>query len=356
MLVVIFGRAVSITGMVEWAVVVTLTTGITLWSSELYLRKRRRGEAVGRWIAGPVTAGLSGFSWASLPLFVFPSASHYDLRAIYLIFLCAISAVNAVGTAACRSYFFPFQIALLLPIDIVCLTADDRPTQLLGLVIPLFFAVMVVVHQEVHTVVLSELHLRERNGEANQQLRTLNSQLGEIALRDDLTRSANRVAFVDALANAAAEIGRGDGIVGVVFLDLDRFKVVNDSLGHQAGDELLVQVAERIRGILREGDVLARLGGDEFTVLLRGLADAEEARRGGTPDTADLRVPLRGRRAACRGHRQRRCHRHRSRRGRSPGSSVPGGSRSVSGEGKRTEPGRAVRPRPAPDVASPSRP
>ena len=277
MLVVIFGRAVSITGMVEWAVVVTLTTGITLWSSELYLRKRRRGEAVGRWIAGPVTAGLSGFSWASLPLFVFPSASHYDLRAIYLIFLCAISAVNAVGTAACRSYFFPFQIALLLPIDIVCLTADDRPTQLLGLVIPLFFAVMVVVHQEVHTVVLSELHLRERNGEANQQLRTLNSQLGEIALRDDLTRSANRVAFVDALANAAAEIGRGGGIVGVVFLDLDRFKVVNDSLGHQAGDELLVQVAERIRGILREGDVLARLGGDEFTVLLRGLADAEEA-------------------------------------------------------------------------------
>ncbi len=277
MLVVIFGRAVSITGMVEWAVVVTLTTGITLWSSELYLRKRHRGEAVGRWIAGPVTAGLSGFSWASLPLFVFPSASHYDLRAIYLIFLCAISAVNAVGAAACRSYFFPFQIALLLPIDIVCLTADDRPTQLLGLVIPLFFAVMVVVHQEVHTVVLSELHLRERNGEANQQLRTLNSQLGEIALRDDLTRSANRVAFVDALANAAAEIGRGDGMVGVVFLDLDRFKVVNDSLGHQAGDELLVQVAERIRGLLREGDVLARLGGDEFTVLLRGLVDAEEA-------------------------------------------------------------------------------
>jgi diguanylate cyclase (GGDEF)-like protein len=277
-LVMIFGHAVPMSGMVAWAATVTVVTGITVGASQLYLNRRSRGDPVGRWVAGPVTAGLSGASWASLPLFAFPSVGHYDLRAIYLVFLCGISAVNAVGTAACRSYFFPFQIALILPIGATCLLADDRATQLLGLVMPLFFAVMVVVHQEVHTVVLSELSLREQNNEANRELRTLNTQLGEIALRDDLTRSANRVAFVDALANATAAVRRTGSIVGVVFLDLDRFKVINDSLGHQAGDELLVQVAERIRGVLREGDVLARLGGDEFTVLLRNLHDATESR------------------------------------------------------------------------------
>ncbi len=276
MLVVIFGHAVPVAGMAEWAATVTVVTGVTVWSSELYLRRRRLGQPVGRWPAGPITAGLCGLAWASLPLFVFPTTDHYDLRAIYLIVLCAISAVNAVGTAACRSYFFPFQLALLVPIVVVCLMADDRATQLLGAVTPVFLLVMIVMHQEVHTLVLSELNLRERNLEANQELRTLNTQLGEIALRDDLTQSANRVAFVDALANALSDARRVPGLVGVVFLDLDRFKVVNDSLGHQAGDELLVQVAMRIRGVLRETDILARMGGDEFTVLLRGLRRPEE--------------------------------------------------------------------------------
>jgi diguanylate cyclase (GGDEF)-like protein len=276
-LVLIFGGAVSEPRMVAWAVTVTLATAVAVVCAELYLRRRRRGEPVGRWRVGPCTAALSGFAWASLPFFVFPTASHYDLRAIYLIFLCAISAANAVGTAACRSYFFPFQIALLVPIDVACLLADDRPTQLLGLIMPLFLVVMVVVHQEVHTVVLSELRLRERNSEATRELRALNAELGAIALRDDLTGVANRVAFVDALGRATADARRDGDLLAVVFLDLDRFKVVNDSLGHQAGDDLLVQVAGRIRAVLRDGDVLARLGGDEFTVLLRGLRSEGEA-------------------------------------------------------------------------------
>jgi diguanylate cyclase (GGDEF)-like protein len=210
-------------------------------------------------------------------LFAFPATGRYELRALYLVFLCGISATNAVGAAGRRSYFFPFQILVLLPADVACLVSPDQPTRLLGLAIPIYFAVTVALHQEVHGVVVSELLLRERNTDANQQLRTANSQLSEIALRDDLTGTANRLAFVDALGRATADARRSGGIVGVVFLDLDRFKVVNDSLGHHAGDELLIQVAHRIRGVLREGALLARLGGDEFTVLLSDLRETQES-------------------------------------------------------------------------------
>ncbi|MBV8462812.1 MAG: EAL domain-containing protein [Acidimicrobiales bacterium] len=232
---------------------------------------------MGRWLVGPVIAAACGLAWASLPFFVNIPGADSNLRLVYLLYLVALSAGSAVGSAARRDYFLAFQIAMWVPSEIVCLTAPDRTTRLLAVAVPIYFVVMAVLHNEVHSVVRSELRLRSAMDEANRELRGLNTELEEIALRDDLTGAANRVAFVDALGRVLTGSRRGDASVGIVFLDIDRFKVVNDSLGHQAGDELLVLVADRIRGVLREGDVLSRFGGDEFTVLLRGVRDASEA-------------------------------------------------------------------------------
>jgi len=279
LLVIAFGHAVSVSRMIAWAATVAAATAISVWFASLYLERRRRGTAVGQWIIGPVTAGLSGFACASLPLFVSLPAGRYDFWALYLIFICAISAINIVVSATRRSYFLPFQFALLVPVELMCLLAYDRPSQLIGLAMLLFFVVMFVLHQEVQAVALSELCLRRRDADASTQLHSLNAPRGGITLRDDLTGLANRVAFVDALGQVAAEVHGSDSKVGVVFLDLDGFKYLKETLGRQAGDELLVHVADRIRGVLRSGDLLARLDGDEFTVLLRDLHEAGEAVR-----------------------------------------------------------------------------
>lgn len=94
------------------------------------------------------------------------------------------------------------------------------------------------------------------------------------ASTDPLTGVANRAVFMDRLQQALHRLERTSAFVAVLFLDLDRFKVINDSLGHLTGDAVLLQMAERLRGHLRPQDTLARLGGDEFAVVVEGMHDA----------------------------------------------------------------------------------
>jgi diguanylate cyclase (GGDEF)-like protein/PAS domain S-box-containing protein len=96
------------------------------------------------------------------------------------------------------------------------------------------------------------------------------------ALHDPLTGLPNRVLFMDRLGHA---LSRPGAEVAVVLLDIDNFKLVNDSLGHGAGDELLMEIAPRLAGALRPGDTIARLGGDEFVVLLEQIPDESAAAR-----------------------------------------------------------------------------
>ncbi|MCO4321603.1 putative bifunctional diguanylate cyclase/phosphodiesterase [Aliidiomarina quisquiliarum] len=104
-------------------------------------------------------------------------------------------------------------------------------------------------------------------------------KLEHSAFHDTLTDLPNRALFSDRLSSAIARGSREDGRYAVLVLDLDRFKVINDSLGHLVGDELLIQFSRRVESCLRPGDTLARLGGDEFTILLENVPHTVDAIR-----------------------------------------------------------------------------
>ncbi|MFN3484991.1 MAG: diguanylate cyclase domain-containing protein, partial [Planctomycetota bacterium] len=118
-------------------------------------------------------------------------------------------------------------------------------------------------------------------------------QLLHDALHDALTGLPNRSLFLDRLSHRLRQSRRGpERPFAVLFLDLDRFKLVNDSLGHAAGDELLVRTARRLEGAVRPGDTVARLGGDEFAVLLEEAPDPHDAVHVAERIQASLQAPL----------------------------------------------------------------
>ena len=120
----------------------------------------------------------------------------------------------------------------------------------------------------------------------------LRRELEHQAFHDALTGLPNRSLFGDRLEHAHQRLERSGGCYAVLMLDLDNFKTVNDSLGHAAGDDLLVRVSERLAAVIRSGDTAARLGGDEFAILLEDLSDPADAVLAAERLRAALRMPF----------------------------------------------------------------
>jgi diguanylate cyclase (GGDEF)-like protein/PAS domain S-box-containing protein len=117
-------------------------------------------------------------------------------------------------------------------------------------------------------------------------------KLAHQALHDPVTGLANRLALMDRLAQALGALERQPGRIALLFIDLDDFKNVNDTLGHDAGDRALAEVGRRLHSVTRRSDTLARFGGDEFVILCTALGEGDDLRLIGERIVSSLRKPL----------------------------------------------------------------
>jgi diguanylate cyclase (GGDEF)-like protein/PAS domain S-box-containing protein len=145
---------------------------------------------------------------------------------------------------------------------------------------------MTVMHREGHTFII-EMSVVTRMDEQVRHLRAFvrditarkahEQRLAEQAVTDALTGLPDRTVMLDRLSAALVRLAARGGAVGVLFIDLDGFKAVNDDLGHAVGDQLLVSIADRLRAAVRPTDTVARIGGDEFAVVCGDLSGRVDA-------------------------------------------------------------------------------
>jgi diguanylate cyclase (GGDEF)-like protein/PAS domain S-box-containing protein len=145
-----------------------------------------------------------------------------------------------------------------------------------------------------HTHLLDDEHVRGivLNSRDISERKAFEDQLSHQAFHDPVTGLANRALFADRVGHALRSTVRTGSLIAVMFIDLDDFKTVNDSLGHQAGDAVLVEVAKRLEQASRPADTVARFGGDEFAVLLDGVSGSDEAAMIGDRLLTALETPM----------------------------------------------------------------
>jgi diguanylate cyclase (GGDEF)-like protein len=253
-----------------WVSVAYLMTGICILTVAILVLARARTDQ--RMILFLLTGGivlnaLSGSAFVYLTAHnIFDRGTFVDIGrvATWIALGSAALLSRRAAPTGVQSRTLPSQVSVWLPyLPVVVATAVCTGALLGG---P-GFAPIVVSSVLLVSVVLARQFI------AVAENRRLLAMTADQALRDPLTGLANRALFHDRLTHAMQLHQRDNQSVAVLVMDLDDFKLVNDSLGHPAGDALLVMVAERILGCLRPGDTVARLGGDEFAVLMEGWAE-----------------------------------------------------------------------------------
>ena len=255
---------------IGWFVV---TNSLSLVRFYLYriFKQQEKGRLISQtWAQLAVfTSVASGATWGAGGFFLFPEndLAHQVFLAFVLTGLCAgaITTLSAIVTAA-RG----FVVIAIVPVIVKFHLIDSEFSLAMTVMSALFIAMVLVSAQRLNRTIVESLEVRHQREVAEQTIR-------RHAQFDELTDLPNRRLFLAMLRQEMAKAERHHRYGAVFFIDLDRFKLVNDSLGHAVGDELLVKVSEKISGRLREEDTVARLGGDEFVVLLPEVGDDQDA-------------------------------------------------------------------------------
>jgi diguanylate cyclase (GGDEF)-like protein len=228
-----------------------------------------------------VGAFLSGISWGLVGSSLLLPTDSGIVQALILVILASVCAGSVPVLAPSPTAAIVFLIPAMLPVIMGFLAKSDSIYTFFILTMVIFLIYLVLLSLRTFQIIKNSILVQVENdalilslSKAKTQLEQSNIRLKQAATHDPLlTNVANRSLFEARLQEALDIAKKEHKILALLYLDLDNFKEVNDKHGHDAGDQLLLIVVERLKNILREGDIVSRLGGDELTVILENIED-----------------------------------------------------------------------------------
>lgn len=237
---------------------------------------------------------ILGAPWGYLAIRHFGTLPH-EPETILISLGVGMAASGAILLAPLERAAIAYMSTILFPTATKCFTLAQLGGEyvLLGCLSISFWLFLLALIGTSNRLIRSESKAVQRLTSALQETHETQARIQHLALHDSLTGLANRRAFLHKLNNVVMSSQRtGCASWAVLLLDLDRFKVVNDTLGHKFGDELLRQVADRLRACIKPGDLVARLGGDEFCIVAEKVTHIGEAERIAQRMLAELHEPF----------------------------------------------------------------
>jgi len=270
LLISIMWAAVDTAVLISWLAAIFAISLLRLRLASLFLQADPSAQEHPKWTAWFAgTVLVAGCVWGSAGVLMFvPERPEYV--AALAIILSGVAAGSVTMISAIWWIVILFLLPIGLPLQWMFFTSEVPTHTMMGIVMMVFLSLLVLTSRRLGRIIHDNIALRV-------SMAAREAIIYRQAYYDALTDLPNRRMFIERLAALCGDDQRASGLV--VFMDLDRFKLINDTLGHAAGDDLLIQVARRLNANLHASDMAARLSGDEFVLL--AVTDAQ------TPDALE---------------------------------------------------------------------
>ncbi|MCA1773196.1 MAG: diguanylate cyclase [Halomonas sp.] len=266
LLVSIMWEVVAPSVLISWLVAIIAISLVRLRLASLFLQSDATSQAHPKWIAWfAFTVFVAGCVWGTAGVLMFAPERPEYVAALAII-LSGVAAGSVTMISAIWWIVILFILPIGLPLQWMFVTSVVPTHTMMGIIMIVFLGLMIVTSRRLGLIIHDNISLRVSTAARE-------ATIYRQANYDALTDLPNRRMFIERLETLCADEKYASGLL--LFMDLDRFKLINDTLGHAAGDDLLIQVARRLEGCLHKGDIAARLSGDEFVLLAFNTTTAQ---------------------------------------------------------------------------------